>query len=224
MRRCYVDLHLKPKECRVEEMLEIAAKLGFRFVGVNLPEESEDIPREYKGVKVLRRVDIEVGGTEFKNYVARLSRRFDLVAATCRSSKDVRKALNAGIKLICFRGLPLTSPRITDFSLIEARGGFFEVDASLIIEIREEKRSSLLRSIARIFRYAGRKRAKIVLASGAEKPWMLRAPMDLASVVIPAGISWDSALRSVTENPCEICMKSYEKITLPEGIRIVKRW
>ncbi|MCS7112404.1 MAG: hypothetical protein RMJ00_06015 [Nitrososphaerota archaeon] len=222
----YVDLHVKPSdEKTIHDILETALKLGYSTVGLAAGEIPRRSIEEYSGLKVLKRIDADAKLDGLREYRMKLSERCDLVSAICRDSSDIRRALKFGFNLLCFKGLPQT-PRITDFSLIGASEAYLELDVYDLLSFERDERVAIFRAIARIFRYASRKKVKLIIASGATDAYKLRAPLDLASMVLPAGITWGEALTATIHNPLLLLSRVIGKGRgyISEGVRTVGRW
>ncbi|MEM2164792.1 MAG: RNase P subunit p30 family protein [Candidatus Bathyarchaeia archaeon] len=222
----YVDLHVKPRsEEDVHDILETALKLGYKAIGLVIDSIHSQLVEEYNGLKILKRIDVDAKLDDLRKYRVRLSRKYDIVSAICRDSSDIRRALKCGFNIICFKGLPST-PKITDFSLIKYSEAYLELDLCDLLSFNEDERIMVFRSIARIFRYASRKDAKLILASGAVDSYKLRAPLDLASMVLPAGVTWFEALTAAVYNPSIFFSYMIRKSMgyVSEGVRIVRRW
>lgn len=222
----YVDLHVKPRsEEDIHDILETASKLGYKAVGLVIDSTPSQLVKEYHGLKILKRIDVDAKLDDLRRYRVRLSKRYDIVSAICRDSSDIRRALKCGFDVICFKGLP-TTPKITDFSLIKCSEAYLELDLCDLLSFTGDERMIVFRSIARIFRYASRKDAKLILASGAADSYKLRAPLDLASMVLPAGVTWFEALTAAVYNPSTFFSYTLRKSMgyVSEGVRIVRRW
>lgn len=225
MRR-YIDLHVKPNdEKAIYNILETASKLGYSIVGLVADEAVYRLVEGYSGLKILRRVDIDAKLADLRGYRVKLCRKYDVISAICRDSMDIRRALKSGFNLLCFKGLPQT-PKITDFSLIEGSEAYLELDVCDLLSFGRDERVAIFRAVARIFRYASRKKAKLIIASGAVDAYKLRAPLDLASMVIPAGVSWDEVLIAAVHNPYSFFSKIMGKDNgyICEGVRVTGRW
>lgn len=222
----YVDLHVKPSDEKdIHDVLDTVSKLGYDAVGLAISETAYQLVEGYSRLKILKRVDVDARLDDLRGCRARLSKKYDIVSAICRDSTDIRRALRSGFDLICFKGLPQT-PKITDFSLIVDNEAYLELDVYDLLSFRRDERVAIFRAIARIFRYASRKKAKLIIASGAGDSYKLRAPLDLASMVLPAGVTWDEALIATVYNPRSLLSKIISKSQgyIAEGVRIVGRW
>ncbi|MEM2739603.1 MAG: hypothetical protein QXQ29_02230 [Candidatus Bathyarchaeia archaeon] len=221
----YVDLHVKPSnEEAIHDILETALKLGYNTVGLAAGETPHLLVEEYSGLKILKRVDVDARLEDLREYRVKLFEKYDLVSAICRDSSDIRRALKSGFNLLCFKGLPQT-PKITDFSLIGGSEAYLELDVYDLLSFKRDERIAIFRAIARIFRYASRKKVKLIIASGAIDAYKLRAPLDLASMVLPAGITWSEALTAAIHNPSLLLSRAMGKSRVyGEGVRIAGRW
>jgi RNase P/RNase MRP subunit p30 len=224
--RRYIDLHVKPDdEKAMHTILEAASKLGYSIIGLVVDDATYRLMEECSGLKILRRIDVDAKLTDLHRYRVKLYRKYDIISAICRDSTDIRRALKSGFNLLCFKGLPQT-PKITDFSLIKGNEAYLELDVCDLLSFGRDERVAIFRAVARIFRYALRKKAKLIIASGATDAYKLRAPLDLASMVIPAGVSWDEALTAAVHNPRGFFLKIVGKDHgyIREGVKVTGRW
>ncbi len=194
MRR-YADLWWRPSSREtLIEMLEVGRELGYRAVAVE--GELPSLP-DADGIEIAKRVTLRADEVrELQSQLSRVRWRYEVVSVVPGSREVAMAALRDNrvdtVVLLSDEPIPL------DRHMVEVARAAVEVPLSRFLEEPERSLSWLIKS-SRWFR-----RVRVVVSSGAEDQLGLRAPVQLASLLIVAGVEPDLSRRAVSDLPYSI--------------------
>ncbi len=195
--RGYADLWWRPSSPdHVAGMLEVAREMGYRAVAVE-GELPALLPVE--GVEVVRRVTLEAEDVpQLHRELSRVRWRYEIVSVLPGSREVAMASLRDNrVDSVVMLG---EEPIPLDHHVVEVARAAVEVPLWRFLEEPETSLSWLLSS-ARWFR---RGRVKVFVSSGARDQLELRAPVQLASLLIVAGVGPDLSRRAVSDLPYSI--------------------
>lgn len=222
MRR-FVDLHLRPPDetARIKAMLELAAKLGFKGVGLVLegsdPRHLQDLASEI-GVDLVSRCNLTPrNANELTAALRRLRRRFEVVAVECRNKKVARQAAkDHRVDILNFpSSLSMRGRNRFDrqeASLASGANCSYEINVSDLLETKEESRSRLFALMRTEIENAKRFDVPIVVSSGASSSLQMRDPRGLAAVATLTGLLMEEGLDTASMVPWGIVEENRKKL------------
>lgn len=239
MRRTYVDLHLCPpieQTERVKALLEKSAEMGYSAVGIAFPVEvGENHIDEVKkicgglGLDLVTRVDLAPKSAgDLLATLKRVRRKFEVIAVYCNSKEvAIQAAKDRRVDLLLF----LSDPRRHFFSASEAKlasekNACLEISLSQLIFSEGPFRIRLMSMLRRDVAVARKFGVPIVLSSGANEPYMLRRPLDYASLGYLIGLDMEAANKALSETPRSIVERNRRKLSpnyVCPGVYVVKR-
>ncbi len=240
MRR-FADLHLRfPKRGlkELEDMLRLASDLGYSLVAVSFsPSRMEEMKQAKAlcsdlGLDLATRVDLEPKnpGGLLRN-LRRLRRRFEVIAVRCLRKDVARQAAkDRRVDLLNFPTDPVRRERLRfdhpEAVLASGALSALELNASTILRARGSQRARLLATMRGEVEEARRMEVPLIFSSGAESPYGLRAPRDLASLLTLLDVEWEKALDTVSERPLSIVERNRERLRegfISPGVRVIRR-
>ena len=236
----FTDLHLKPnlkKKERIEKLIHQASELGYNLVGISLtPKIDQNILRFIQevckdyGVDFVKRIDLKPNSAgSLLKQLRSVRRKFEVVAVECLSKSVARQAAkDRRVDLLMFTS---TNPEKRFFDTAEARLSIqgetaLEVDTVLLLKYSGFLRMRLFSYLCRETAIASKFGIPIVVSSGAENNFGLRAPYDVVSFIGLAGIDRSIALNAVSTMPSEIVQRNRRKLGseyVADGISIFRR-
>jgi len=233
MRR-FTDLYLKPPpngEVQLQ-MARLAGQLGYSTVAVDFPPEAsvaeiDKVRANFTGVglDVATRVSITPRSRRQLLESLRLLRgRFEVVAVNCVAAEAVNVAARDGrVDIISFRphhphvGFRQSTANICNAAL--------EIVLSWIVGAPASLRGRVIGGVARHISVARSSRVPVLVSSGAENPFMLRAPRDMAAVAASVlGVDVDEALDFTSTVPNSIVDRNRARMKpqyIGNGVRVV---
>jgi len=240
MRRIYADLHLFPDLKNLKQtadMINKAAKLGYRLVGIPFPinctqleiEQVQSICSEAK-TDMATRVDLRPRTpNELTRSLRKLRRRFEIIAVICDSKNVSRQAAkDRRVDLLSFPS-PDFRKRFFDMAEAELASGSLaslEIDIKPLLTLEGPARARLLSSMRKEAVIARGFHVPIVLSSGASDGMLLRRPLEQANLSSLFDLDRDSALNAVSTNPSSILKRNREKLSsrfVAPGIRLIRK-
>lgn len=214
MRR-FIDLHLRAPEDPegIEAMLGLAARLGFRGVGLYKEGATHRALRDVArgmGLDLVSRVDLKPRNVgELTAALRKLRRRFEVVAVECRSKKIARQAakdhrvdiLNFPHSLSGRRRIGLDRQ---EASLASEANCAYEINLSDLLHHGHVDLSKLIGLMRIQVGNARRFDVPMVISSGARAPLQMRDPRGLASVLTLIGLDDEARLDAVSRSPWRI--------------------
>jgi len=238
--KAYVDLHLIPpggKTERAKELIKRAAELGYNYIGLTIPMETERATinqlRRFsssEGVDMVTRVDLTPKNSrELLEHLRRLRRRYEIIAVRCTGKAVARQA--AKDRRVDILSFPSTNPKERFFDRAEAElaskaSAALEIDLTQILLTRGARRIRLLSTLRTEASIAERLKVPIVLSSGATGIGQQRRPRDMASLSYLFDMKPETALKAISENPLDIIERNRRKLSpdyVAPGVYIIRR-
>jgi len=218
-------------------MIEKAAELGYKTLGVPFPErQAKEIIQEVRelcgelGVDLVTRVDLaprNVG--ELLRSLRALRRRVEVVAVSCFTKAIARQAAkDRRVDLLSF---PSATPRKRFFDHAEAElasGALaaLEIEIAPLLRLQGFRRCLLLSTLRKEAQAADKARVPVVLSSGADEPYLLRCSDDYASLSYLFGMDLHAARKAFSENPKALIERNRRKLSpdfVSPGVYVVRR-
>jgi RNase P/RNase MRP subunit p30 len=228
----FIDLHLKrpsrPDELR--SMLEHAARLGFRKVGLAPSESPEPGGAGELGLDVVTRVDLRPGsGRELLRLLGGLRWRYEVVAVECLG-KDVARQAAKDHRVDVLNFSPSLNTRMRvwfdrqEASLASEAGCALEINISDILRAGPYQCAKLL-SILRVeIENARRREVPVVVSSGADSPSLMRSPREIVALLDLLDVEEGEGKDMISRNPLMIVERNRMKMApgfVAPGIRVV---
>jgi RNase P/RNase MRP subunit p30 len=239
MKNTYADLHLCVNLNDFEQVSRVvnkAARLGYRLVGVPFPPVSSEASlKRMEGicedarVGLVSRVDLRPRTPEeLLGGLRKFRRRFEVVAVMCESKVVARQA--AKDRRVDLLNFPQFDYRRRFFDAAEgelASGGLasLEIDVKPLLVLEGAERVRLLSSLRREVAVARRFCVPVVLSSGVSDEMLMRNPLDLAALAGLFDFGGSSAVEAVSRNPVAIVKRNRLKLShsfVAPGIRVVR--
>lgn len=203
-------------------MLEVAKELGFSIVALTVQDPGVSPPElvSPEGVKVVWRIDLKPEDAQ-PSLIAKLRRRFTVIAVFCSSRGEFRRALRTRVDMV-FQSRPFTL-NLSDARVLSASGKFFELNFTPLMRVKGVDMALLLKSLRRSVRLLRKLGIPVVVSSWASEPYELTAPLELPQHLALVDVNPSECYRWVSENPArllELCES--RKLGLPEGVRILE--
>jgi len=234
----FADLHLYPPlrdRDSLKDMINTAFRLGYHFLGISLPARiSEGEIRELRetcsaaGADLVTRVDLTPKTSrDLLNQLRHLRRRFEVVAVTCLSKAVARQAAkDRRVDLLSFP----PDPRKRFFDTAEGELASkalaaLEMNMASILSLQDFPRVRLLSRLRWETEIAKKFKVPLVISSGADNEYLLRAPHDFATLASLFDLPLSSALNSLSEVPRSIVEQNRLKLSpgyVAPGIRVIR--
>jgi RNase P/RNase MRP subunit p30 len=240
MKRVYADLHLRPTFRDDEEfsrLVKKALRLGYGLVGVTVPSRASDEQRrklleigDACGVDLVSRVDLRPrSAEELLADLRRVRRRFEVVSVLCDSKSVARQA--AKDRRVDFLNFPGVDFRRRFFDVAEAELAScalacLEIDVKPLLTLEGRLRVRLLSCLRREAATAVEFGVPVVLSSGVSDEFLMRKPMELASLGSLFDLCGAEAVDAVSGSPVAVVKRNRMKLSprfVAPGIRVVRR-
>ncbi|KYH36610.1 MAG: Ribonuclease P protein component 3 [Candidatus Bathyarchaeota archaeon B24] len=203
-------------------MLEIAEELGFSTVALTVQDVRASPPEVISpnGLQVVWRIDLKPEEAQ-PSLLARLRRRYTVIAASCSSRREFRRALRTRVDLV-FQDRPFAM-NLSDARVLSLSGKFFELNLKPLMHIEGVEMARLLRHLRRSVRLLRKLDIPVVVSSWASEPHELTAPLELPQHLALVDVNPHECYGWVSEKPAkllEVCES--RRIGLPEGVRILE--
>ncbi|MEM2935550.1 MAG: RNase P subunit p30 family protein [Candidatus Bathyarchaeia archaeon] len=234
----FADLHLCPSLRNMNSlkgMINTAYGLGYHFLGVSLPAKvSEGEIRELReicsttGADLVTRVDLAPKTSrDLLNQLRHLRRRFEVVAVTCLSKAVARQAAkDRRVDLLSFPADPHKSFFDTAEGELASKAlAALEINMASILSLQGFPRVRLLSRLRWEVETAKKFKVPLVISSGADNEYLLRAPHDFATLANLFDLPLSSALNSLSNVPRSIVERNRLKLSpgyVAPGVRIIK--
>jgi RNase P/RNase MRP subunit p30 len=234
MRR-FIDLHVKPppETNGLQEMLELAAKLGFRALGIVADRSLFDSAKGMipdLGLDLVSRADLRPkSARDLTSSLGRIRGRFEVIAVECQSKAVARQAAKDNrVDVLCFPTTVHERRKVgfdrQEASLAAGASCSYEVNVSDLLGKGPRVTSGLTSIIREEVGNARRFDVHLVVSSGAVDPLLMRDPRALASVLSLFDIVEEEGLDAVSTTPWRLVETNREKLgpgyVLP-GVRVV---
>lgn len=223
MTRKFIDLHLKSPEDAgsLEAMLRLAARLGFKGVGIVSDSTNDENPIQIAsgiGLDPVSRVDIAPKTPrELTAALRRLRRRYEVVAVECNSKAVARQAAKDNrVDILDFPSSAASRRRVSfdrqEASLASQANCAYEINLVQILKLGPIAAGKFMSLMKDEVRNATRYDVPIIISSGAKDPLLLRGPRELAAVTDLLDIEEDRSLDAVSTTPWDMVARNREKL------------
>lgn len=234
MRR-FIDLHIKPppEPNGLWEMLELAAKLGFRGLGI---VADRSLFNSVKGMApdldldLVSRVDLRPKSPrDLTASLGQIRGRFEVIAVDCQSKAVARQAAKDNrVDILCFPTTVQERRKVgfdrQEASLAAGASCSYEINFSDLLEKGPRIASGLTSMIREEVGNARRFDIPLMVSSGAADPLLMRDPRALASILSLFNIGDEMGLDAVSTTPWKLVETNRGKLepgyVLP-GVRMV---
>jgi len=201
-------------------MLSTVRELEFKHVGIEFSLSSMHMKKEAAEIcSSLRlgmstRLDLRPDGEgSLRAMLSRDSAHFDLVAVRCENKAVARRAAQEPrVDLLEFPSDPSQRRHVNfDDKEAELAAGYscaLEFDLSSLLKVNPIDQARLLSMMRSEFAVAMKKGVRVVVTSGADTIYGLRAPRDLASILSLLGADWETCLTSLSTHAMSILERS----------------
>lgn len=214
--RKYADLCVFLTDIKdLDKIMAVAKHLGYHTLSLTLTSDSmisSKLVDEAKKIAIKNKLNIifryEINTDDPKKLnkiVRKIWKKYEIISVYCTDKKIARMAgRDSRINILSFP--PDTSNRDVfndaQCSLMRVKDQYFEVRYVEIV-----KSTSLERSCANLSRWikiAYENKIPIIASSGAYKPQLLRAPLEIASILASFGLNMKNARDSISTIPIKL--------------------
>lgn len=234
MRR-FIDLHLKPPAGTevLEAMLGLAARLGFKGVGIvsdSTPNQNPSQMASDFGLDPVSRVDIAPRSPrELTAALRRLRRRHEVIAVECNSKAVARQAAKDNrVDILNFPSSASSRRKVwfdrQEASLASDANCAYEINLAHILKLGPIAAGKFISLLKDEVMNATRYDVPIVVSSGAGIPLLMRGPRELAAALDLLDIGEDQSLDAVSTIPWNMVSRNREKLEpgfIAPGVREV---
>lgn len=235
MRR-YIDLGIDSRNMLPEDlksMIDIACSMNFSALGVKLDFKTKEqdlkllkqLSREY-GIDLAARIDLAPRSrTRLLRDLRESQKTFEVAAVHTKSGGLAKTAIRDDrVDLISISSKDsgaAFSPSIA--RLVASTGKAVEFELSSLILSKGQERIDLLSWMRRCAKLAKIFHVNVVISSGAADKYLLRSPMDQASIAHLIGMNLPTALDSLSNIPQSILERNRARLDprqISSGVRI----
>ena len=216
--RKFLDLNIRPlKEELRSSMLELAADLGYKGVGLTT-EEPPERGEIYPGLDLVSRVTLRPSNVnDLTKSLRRIRRKYVIIAVECHSKNVARQAAKDNRVDILNFPVSISARRRVRFDRQEASlaGGancVYEVNVSDLLGVGPLILSRLLSMFREEVENAKRYDVPVIVSSGADEPLTMREPRSLAAVLSLLGLDEKESLDAVSTTPWGMAEGNREKL------------
>jgi RNase P/RNase MRP subunit p30 len=231
--REYADLHLCPlldDVSNARSMANLLAELNTRTIGLVLPpERSGHIPIAHDvfknaGLEVARRINLKPKSrNDLLRGLRRYRNQYEIVAVECSSFLVSRVAVrDRRVDIVYFPKTVRSNP--FHARLANTCRAALEINMSELIS-SPNSGTSLFR-LRRDMETAVEASTTVIGSTGASKPFDLRSPRDVASILNLIGLPLRDALNATSTVPVSIVRRNRSRLDEPQleqGVRILRR-
>jgi len=221
--RRFVDLNIRdPGDPRVlTEMLELAAKLGFKGIALSserpAPQTLRDEARTL-GIDLASRIDLRPRNTnELSKTLRRVRRKYEIVAVHCENKAVSRQAAkDHRVDILTFPPLKTGRSRVSldrqGASLAADSNCAYEVSLSDLLDTSAGERARVIVNLKRNIWNAEREGVPVLATSGAATPLRMREPRAIASITSLLDLPEEKGLDAVSVTPTMILERNRAKL------------
>jgi len=234
--RYFTDLFLNILNHEVSEKLKIVslvAKLGFKLIGLVIPPRIDEKELAFNkkifldaGIDVALRINLlPKSRNELLNYLRKFRNKVEIISVICMNSKIVPVAVRDGrVDLVLFN--PSNFKVRFKETTANICNAAYEINLSWLLKLQQTLRIKAIKKLAKEVLIAKENNVKIVISSGAEDIFFLRAPREMASFLTILGLSEKDALNAVSNVPFSIVKENRFKLSqsfIAKGIKLIKK-
>ena len=238
--KVFIDLHLCPNledQDKTRRMIEKSAELGYKAVGVTLPQKfyRDEIEKISKicsevGLDFISRIDLKpTNTTELLRSLRLLRRSVEIISVRCVSKSVARQAAkDRRVDVLSFSPVDMRR-RFFDSAEAELASKAqvsLEFDLAPLLYLHGYRRIRLISKLRDETLIAKKYSVPIILSSGANDPGLLRKPEDYASLGYLFGLDLDDAKKAMSENPRGIIERNRRKLSsnfVAPGVYVIRR-
>jgi len=227
--RKFADLHVKLSNLNDDVLTrtgQIARDMGINLLGITVPPTLNQSQISTirgiltkTGVDTATRVDLSPRDrNHLLSDLRSVRKRFEIVAVECRSPQVATVACrDRRVDTVSF---PINSRRVKlRRSLARLCRGSVELDIAQLVLTGELPRHVILSRLRDEVSTAKKNRVPIILSSGANNPFLLRAPREIAAIGTLLGLESTEALNAVSTIPYAITEQNRNKLS-PDHVTI----
>lgn len=210
-----IDLHLRPSQENVYEILSLGKEMGFKLFGISFKDGLE-IQRG-SDRDIVSRIDITPKNqNHFYNALNRHRKNYIIISVKCFSKKIVQQAIKDNRVDIIY--LPFSHKRNNailgkkEARIARDSNIAYEINLTELIGQPKQVQLEVMKKAKKDIRNAQKFDIPIIASSGAQEPIMMREPRALVSLLEALNIEEENAINMVTNNPSEIITRNTEKI------------
>jgi len=234
--RYFTDLFLNVLKLDESKKLKIAnlvAELGFKLIGLTIPQRMNEkelaLNKKFfidAGIDVALRINLlPKTRNELLDHLRKFRRKAEIISVVCTDQKIVPTAVRDGrVDLVLFNP--------SDFrikfkkSTASICNAAYEINLSWILKLPQPFRINAIKKLAKEVLIAKENGVKIVVSSGADDIFSLRAPREMAAFLVTLGLKQEEALDAVSKTPFSIVENNRFKLSplfIAKGVKLVKR-
>ena len=232
--RKFADLHVKLPDPNAEVLKctgQLAKDMGIDLLGIVASQainqsEISRIRNIFSGIGIDTAMRIDLYPRDRDQLLKDLRsarKRCEIVAVECRSPRVATVACrDRRVDIVSF---PVKNRVRFSRSLARLCRGSLEIDIAQLISTGDLPRHLILSRLRNEVSTAKTNRVPIVLSSGADNPFMLRAPREIAAMGTLLGLEVVEALDSVSRIPLTIIEQNRAKLSpeyVTEGVKLAK--
>ncbi|MEM2897406.1 MAG: RNase P subunit p30 family protein [Candidatus Bathyarchaeia archaeon] len=220
----------EPKKLKIANLV---SELGFKLVGLIVPprmsEEELVFNKKFfldAGIDVALRINLlPRSKSELLSYLRKFRDKAEIISVMCIDRKIVSTAVrDRRIDLVLFD--PSNSNTKFKKSTANVCNAAYEINLSWILKLPQPSRINAIKKLAKEVLIARENDVKIVVSSGANDIFFLRAPREMAAFLETLGLKQEEALNAVSKIPFSIVKNNRFKLSssfIAEGIKLIKR-
>ncbi len=216
--RKFLDLNIRPlKEELRRSMLELAADLGYKGVGLTT-EEPPERGEIYPELDLVSRMTLRPSNVnDLTKSLRRIRRKYVIIAVECHSKNVARQAAKDNRVDILNFPVSISARRRVRFDRQEASlagraNCVYEVNVSDLLGVGPLILSRLLSIFREEVENAKRYDVPVIVSSGADEPLRMREPRSLAAVLSLLGLDEKESLDAVSTTPWGMAEDNREKL------------
>lgn len=238
--KLFTDLHFRVPlndMLQTEKMLQQAAELGYRVVGIPVPVNvTKQLVNNLKqmcsnaNIDFVSRINLSPrNSNSLLKDLRKYRRKFEIIAVRC-NTKDVARqaAKDRRVDLIQFSATNMRQ-RFFDNQEAELAANALsclEIELAPILQLASLSRIYLLSRLRKEIATAKRAKVPIILTSGATTEHLMRGPYDNAAIATLFDFPTEFALKALSSVPRSIVERNRNKLSptfVAPGIQVVGR-
>ncbi|MEM3507204.1 MAG: RNase P subunit p30 family protein [Candidatus Bathyarchaeia archaeon] len=233
--RCFTDLFLdilKHDKSKKLKIANLVAELGFKLIGLIIPPKIDEKELTFNkklfidaGIDVALRINLlPKTRNELLSNLRKLRNKAEIISVICNDPKIVPIAVRDGrIDLVLFN--PSNFRIKFRKSIASICNASYEINLSWILRLSQQSRINAIKKLAKEVLIAKENNVKIVVSSGADDIFFLRAPREMAAFLVTLGLKQEEALDAVSKIPFSIVENNRFKLSplfVAKGIRLIR--
>lgn len=215
----YYDLHIEAKE-KVEDIIEISKRLGYAGIAlINVDKETAKSLSEKHSIDVISCKMINVSSKdELKRELASSRMSYEIILVSGGLYEVNRAACeDSRVDILCHPEKGRKDSGLDHICVKAAADNNVAIEINFNEILNSGNRAKTMALIRNNIMLCSKYETKVVITSGANNKWGLRAPRDLAAIGFLLGMDLNKAIQAISSVPEEIVRINREKI---EGKRL----